>query len=246
MNHSGQALLSLSSLSVSFGGIEAVKGIDLEVYPGELVTLIGANGAGKTTTLKAITGTLQSGSTTHTSGEIRYRGQRIDHQPAHDLLPRGLAMVPEGRGVFSRMTIRENLLMGAYIRDDRDAIEADIERWFGIFPRLKERESQLAGTLSGGEQQMLAIARALMSQPTLLLLDEPSMGLAPIMVERIFDVIRQVFAEGVTILLVEQNVRQALSIASRGYVMDSGRIVLSDTADNLLKDARVVEAYLGG
>ena len=239
----GVPLLQVQGLSVAFGGIEAVRGIDFDVRAGEVVTLIGANGAGKTTTLKAITSTLPR---SRRAGQVRFEGHVIDAVPAHALPERGLAMVPEGRGVFARMTIRENLLMGAYIRDDRDAIEADIERWFGIFPRLKERESQLAGTLSGGEQQMLAIARALMSQPTLLLLDEPSMGLAPIMVERIFDVIRQVFAEGVTILLVEQNVRQALSIASRGYVMDSGRIVLSDTADNLLKDARVVEAYLGG
>ncbi len=243
MSPSDTVLLSLRGLSVSFGGIEAVKGIDLDVYPGELVTLVGANGAGKTTTLKAITGTLQGA---RMAGEIRHRGSRIDDQPAHRLLPSGLAMVPEGRGVFSRMSIRENLLMGAYVRDDLDAVEADIEHWFGIFPRLKERESQLAGTLSGGEQQMLAIARALMSRPALLLLDEPSMGLAPIMVERIFEVIRQVSDSGVTILLVEQNVRQALSIASRGYVMDSGRIVLNDTAAQLLSDPRVVEAYLGG
>ena len=243
MTESGQALLSLRGLQVSFGGIEAVKGIDLDVYPGELVTLIGANGAGKTTTLKAITGTLPAASA---AGDISYLGHRIDKLPAHALLKQGLAMVPEGRGVFSRMTIRENLLMGAYVRDDLDAIDADIERWFDIFPRLRERESQLAGTLSGGEQQMLAMARALMSHPKLLLLDEPSMGLAPIMVERIFEVIRRVASEGVTVLLVEQNVRQALSIASRGYVMDSGRIVLSDTADKLLEDSRVVEAYLGG
>ena len=213
------------------------------MHRGELVTLIGANGAGKTTTLKAITATLSSASTT---GEITYAGQRIERVPAHALLKRGLAMVPEGRGVFSRMSIRENLLMGAYIRDDHQAIDADIERWFGIFPRLKERESQLAGTLSGGEQQMLAMARALMGHPQLLLLDEPSMGLAPIMVERIFEVIRKVAEEGVTVLLVEQNVRQALTVADRGYVMDSGRIVLSDTAASLLQDARVVEAYLGG
>lgn len=243
MRHSESALLSLRGLTVSFGGIEAVKGIDLDVYPGELVTLVGANGAGKTTTLKAITGTLQGA---RPSGSIHYLGQRIDRQPAHQLLSHGLAMVPEGRGVFSRMTIRENMLMGAHIRADLDAIEADIERWFGIFPRLKERESQLAGTLSGGEQQMLAIARAQMAHPKLLLLDEPSMGLAPIMVENIFEVIRMISAEGVTVLLVEQNVRQALSVATRGYVMESGRIVVCDTAVNLMQDARVVEAYLGG
>ena len=243
MSQSEQALLSLRGLKVSFGGIEAVKGIDLDVYPGELVTLIGANGAGKTTTLKAITGTLPAASA---EGEISYRGHRIDKLPAHQLLNQGLAMVPEGRGVFARMTIRENLLMGAYVRADLDAVNADIERWFDIFPRLRERESQLAGTLSGGEQQMLAMARALMSHPQLLLLDEPSMGLAPIMVERIFEVISRVASEGVTVLLVEQNVRQALSVASRGYVMDSGRIVLDDTAEKLLQDSRVVEAYLGG
>ena len=243
MSPAENVLLSLRGLSVSFGGIEAVKGIDLDVHAGELVTLVGANGAGKTTTLKAITGTLQSA---RTAGQISYQGHRIDHQPAHALLPQGLAMVPEGRGVFSRMTIRENLLMGSYIRDDHEAIEADIEYWFGVFPRLKERQLQLAGTLSGGEQQMLAMARALMSRPKLLLLDEPSMGLAPIMVEKIFEVIRQIASEGVTILLVEQNVRQALAVATRGYVMESGRIVLCDTAAHLMQDARVAEAYLGG
>ena len=240
---SDNSLLSLRGLSVAFGGIEAVKGIDLDVYAGELVTLVGANGAGKTTTLKAITGTLYGA---RIAGQISYQGKRVETQPAHTLLPLGLAMVPEGRGVFSRMTVHENLLMGSYIRDDHEAIEADIEHWFSIFPRLKERDAQLAGTLSGGEQQMLAMARALMSKPRLLLLDEPSMGLAPIMVDKIFDVIRQIASEGVTILLVEQNVRQALSVATRGYVMESGRIVLSDTAASLMQDARVTEAYLGG
>ncbi len=243
MNTSSTALLSIRDLRVSFGGIEAVKNIDLDIASGELVTLIGANGAGKTTTLKAITNTLAA---SHVTGEITYLGQRIDHLPAHRLPGLGLVMVPEGRGVFSRMTIRENLLMGAYMRDDQPAIEADIDYWFGIFPRLKEREDQLAGNLSGGEQQMLAMARALMSHPKLLLLDEPSMGLAPIMVERIFEVIRTVANQGITIFLVEQNVRQALSVATRGYVMDSGRVVLNDTAANLLQDPRVVEAYLGG
>jgi branched-chain amino acid transport system ATP-binding protein len=243
MNTSTAALLSIHDLRVSFGGIEAVKGIDLDIAAGELVTLIGANGAGKTTTLKAITNTLAA---SHSTGEITYLGQRIDHLLAHKLPGLGLVMVPEGRGVFSRMTIRENLLMGAYMRDDQLAIDADIDYWFGIFPRLKEREDQLAGNLSGGEQQMLAMARALMSHPKLLLLDEPSMGLAPIMVERIFEVIRTVANEGITIFLVEQNVRQALSVATRGYVMDSGRVVLNDTAANLLQDPRVVEAYLGG
>ena len=239
MNTSSSSLLSIRDLRVSFGGIEAVKGIDLDIAAGELVTLIGANGAGKTTTLKAITNTL---ATSHLTGDISYLDQKIDRLPAHKLPGLGLVMVPEGRGVFSRMTIRENLLMGAYMRDDLQAVEADIDYWFGIFPRLKEREDQLAGNLSGGEQQMLAMARALMSHPKLLLLDEPSMGLAPIMVERIFEVIRTVANEGITIFLVEQNVRQALSVATRGYVMDSGRVVLNDTAANLLQDPRVVEA----
>lgn len=243
MSSSPTSLLSIRNLRVSFGGIEAVKGIDLDVRPGELVTLIGANGAGKTTTLKAITNTLAPSQVT---GEIDYLGERIDSMPAHKLPGRGLVMVPEGRGVFSRMTIRENLLMGAYMRDDHQAIEADIDYWFGVFPRLKERETQLAGNLSGGEQQMLAMARALMSHPKLLLLDEPSMGLAPIMVERIFEVIRKIANQGMTIFLVEQNVRQALAVATRGYVMDSGQLVLNDTAANLLQDPRVVEAYLGG
>ncbi|MCE2871970.1 MAG: ABC transporter ATP-binding protein [Oxalobacteraceae bacterium] len=243
MNAPVSTLLSIRNLTVSFGGIEAVKGIDLDVQAGELVTLIGANGAGKTTTLKAITNTLAA---SNLGGDITYMGQRIDRMPAHKLPGLGLVMVPEGRGVFSRMSIRENLLMGGYLRDDQQAIEADIDHWFGIFPRLKEREDQLAGNLSGGEQQMLAMARALMGHPKLLLLDEPSMGLAPLMVARIFDVIRQVANQGITIFLVEQNVRQALSVATRGYVMDSGRIVLNDTAANLLQDTRVVEAYLGG
>ncbi len=243
MKPSSTSMLSIRDLRVSFGGIEAVKGIDLDIAAGELVTLIGANGAGKTTTLKAITHTLSASQST---GDITYLDKKIDHLPAHKLPGLGLVMVPEGRGVFSRMTIRENLLMGAYMRDDLQAIEADIDYWFRIFPRLKEREDQLAGNLSGGEQQMLAMARALMSHPKLLLLDEPSMGLAPIMVERIFEVIRTVANEGITIFLVEQNVRQALSVATRGYVMDSGRVVLNDTAANLLQDPRVVEAYLGG
>jgi branched-chain amino acid transport system ATP-binding protein len=243
MSETVQPLLEVRSLAVAFGGIEAVKAISFKVMPGELVTLIGANGAGKTTTLKAITGTLPSA---HRRGEVLYAGQRIDQQQAFALPGLGLVMVPEGRGVFSRMTLRENLLMGAYTRDDAVQIEEDIDRWFSVFPRLKERESQLAGTLSGGEQQMLAMARALMGRPKLLLLDEPSMGLAPMMVAQIFDVIRDIAQQGVTILLVEQNVRQALAVAHRGYVMESGRIVLQDTADHLLNDERVREAYLGG
>jgi branched-chain amino acid transport system ATP-binding protein len=236
-------LLQVNALSVAFGGIQAVREVSLNVAEGELVTLIGANGAGKTTTLKAITRTLAA---SRCNGSVHFAGSAIDVVAPHRLPQLGLAMVPEGRGVFTRMTIRENLLMGAYARDDLADIAADIDRWFDTFPRLKERQSQLAGTLSGGEQQMLAMARALMSRPRLLLLDEPSMGLAPIMVERIFEVVREVAQQGVTILLVEQNVRQALVIATRGYVMESGRIVLHDTAANLLQDARVVEAYLGG
>lgn len=235
-------LLDVRGLSVAFGGIEAVRDLALEVAEGELVTLIGANGAGKTTTLKAITGTLPA---SKRSGTVRFDGQAVEAWPAHRLPGLGLAMVPEGRGIFARMTIRENLLMGAYARAEASGVEDDIARWFDVFPRLKEREAQLAGTLSGGEQQMLAMARALMSRPKLLLLDEPSMGLAPIMVERIFEVVRSVAGQGVTVLLVEQNVRQALSLADRGYVMESGRIVLHDTAANLLQDPRVVEAYLG-
>ena len=243
MSETVQPLLEVRSLAVAFGGIEAVKDISFKVMPGELVTLIGANGAGKTTTLKAITGTLPS---SHRRGEVLYAGQRIDQQQAFALPGLGLVMVPEGRGVFSRMTLRENLLMGAYTRDDTVQIDEDIDRWFSVFPRLKERQSQLAGTLSGGEQQMLAMARALMGRPKLLLLDEPSMGLAPMMVAQIFEVIRDIAQQGVTILLVEQNVRQALAVAHRGYVMESGRIVLQDTADQLLNDERVREAYLGG
>lgn len=243
MSETVQPLLEVRSLAVAFGGIEAVKAISFTVMPGELVTLIGANGAGKTTTLKAITGTLPS---SQRSGEVLYAGQRIDQQQAFALPGLGLVMVPEGRGVFSRMTLRENLLMGAYTRDDTVQIEEDIARWFSVFPRLKERQSQLAGTLSGGEQQMLAMARALMGRPKLLLLDEPSMGLAPMMVAQIFEVIRDIARQGVTILLVEQNVRQALAVAHRGYVMESGRIVLQDMADQLLNDERVREAYLGG
>ncbi|MEI8304189.1 MAG: ABC transporter ATP-binding protein [Burkholderiales bacterium] len=235
-----EPLLQVSGLGVAYGGIQAVKGIDLTVMPGELVALIGANGAGKTTTLKAITGALP-----WSAGEVRYRGESIRGLPAHRLVERGLAMVPEGRGVFARMSITENLLMGAYTRRDSAGIARDVERMFGIFPRLKERAGQLAGTLSGGEQQMLAMARALMSRPTLLLLDEPSMGLSPIMVQTVFEVVRSVAAEGVTLLLVEQNARLALKTAHRGYVMDSGLIVMGDQADRLLSDPRVRAAYLG-
>ena len=232
-------LLSVRDLKVAYGGIQAVKGVDFEVHEGELVTLIGANGAGKTSTLKAITGLL-----TPTAGEVFYRGQSLTGAPAHSLIGRGLAMVPEGRGVFARMTIIENLQMGAYRRRDAD-VARDMEAQLAVFPRLRERAHQLAGTLSGGEQQMLAMARALMSRPKLLVLDEPSMGLSPIMVGRIFDVIRDVHSRGTTVLLVEQNARLALQAANRGYVMDSGLITMTDTADRMLEDPRVRAAYLG-
>jgi branched-chain amino acid transport system ATP-binding protein len=235
-----ETVLSVKGLKVAYGGIQAVKGVDLEVRSGELIALIGANGAGKTTTMKAITGTLQPA-----AGEIAYYGRSIKGQGSFQLVGQGLAMVPEGRGVFARMTIVENLQMGAFTRDDEAQIKADIDRMFGIFPRLKERANQLAGTMSGGEQQMLAMARALMSQPKLLLLDEPSMGLSPIMVEKIFEVVRDISAQGVTVLLVEQNARLALQAAHRGYVMDSGLITMSGDAKQMLDDPKVRAAYLG-
>jgi branched-chain amino acid transport system ATP-binding protein len=235
-------VLKVDGLTVAYGGIQAVKGISLEVHEGELITLIGANGAGKTTTLKAITGTLPD---CRVEGHIDYAGQPIRGLTSFQLVRRQLAMVPEGRGVFTRMTIHENLLMGAYIRNDKAGIDDDIEKWYGVFPRLKERSTQLAGTLSGGEQQMLAMARALMSHPRLLLLDEPSMGLSPIMVDRIFDGVRNVAAQGVTILLVEQNARLALQAAHRGYVMESGLITMSGPAQAMLDDPKVRQAYLG-
>jgi len=235
-------ILKIGGLKIAYGGIQAVKGIDLEVKQGELVTLIGANGAGKTTTLKAITGTLPG---CKVEGQIYYAGESIVGIASFELVKRKLVMVPEGRGVFMRMTVLENLLMGAYTRKDRHAIDADIEKWFGVFPRLKERAAQLAGTLSGGEQQMLAMARALMSHPKLLLLDEPSMGLSPIMVERIFEVVRAVAEQGMTILLVEQNARLALQAAHRAYVMDSGLITMSGKAQDMLDDPKVRQAYLG-
>jgi branched-chain amino acid transport system ATP-binding protein len=233
-------LLKVTGLKVAYGGIKAVKGVDFEVREGELVTLIGSNGAGKTTTMKAITGTLPAA-----EGDIEYLGKSIKGKGSWDLVREGLAMVPEGRGVFTRMTITENLQMGAYIRDDKAEIANDIEMVFGIFPRLKERKDQLAGTMSGGEQQMLAMGRALMSRPKVLLLDEPSMGLSPIMVDKIFEVVRDVSARGVTILLVEQNASRALGIADRGYVMESGIVTMNGPAKDLLTDPRVRAAYLG-
>jgi len=233
-------LLQVTGLQVAYGGIQAVKGVDFEVRAGELVTLIGSNGAGKTTTMKAITGTLPLA-----GGDIVYMGKSIRGQGPWDLVKQGLAMVPEGRGVFTRMSIMENLYMGAYIRDDKQGIEDDIEKMFAIFPRLKERRTQLAGTMSGGEQQMLAMGRALMSRPKVLLLDEPSMGLSPLMVDKIFEVVQDVFAQGVTVLLVEQNASRALSIANRGYVMESGIITMSGDAKHMLNDPKVRAAYLG-
>jgi branched-chain amino acid transport system ATP-binding protein len=235
-------ILKISGLKVAYGGIKAVKGIDLEVNRGELVTLIGANGAGKTTTLKAITGTLPA---CKLEGSVSYMGQPLSGAKSFRLVQDKLAMVPEGRGVFTRMSIRENLLMGAYTRKDQAGVDADIEKWYTVFPRLKERSNQLAGTLSGGEQQMLAMARALMCHPTLLLLDEPSMGLSPIMVEKIFEVIRDISSQGITVLLVEQNARLALQAAHRAYVMESGAITMSGDARQMLDDPRVQAAYLG-
>jgi branched-chain amino acid transport system ATP-binding protein len=235
-----EIVLRVSDLQVAYGGIQAVKGASLEVRKGELVTLIGANGAGKTTTLKAITGLLSPA-----SGGIDYLGTSVLGVRADQRVKQGLVMIPEGRGVFARMTIVENLQMGAYLRNDSAGIKRDIDRMFETFPRLKERADQLAGTMSGGEQQMLAMARALMAQPTLLLLDEPSMGLSPIMVDKIFEVIRAVSAQGVTMLLVEQNANLALQAAHRGYVMESGVITMAGEAQAMLVDPRVRAAYLG-
>jgi branched-chain amino acid transport system ATP-binding protein len=232
-------LLEIKGLEVGYGGIRAVKGIDIAVEKGELVCLIGANGAGKTTTLRAICGLLPA-----RSGSVRYEGTDIARVPSYELPRRGLVMVPEGRGIFPQLTVAENLAMGAFSRSD-PGVAADLEHQFATFPRLRERAAQTAGTLSGGEQQMLAIARALMARPKLLLLDEPSMGLAPQLVAKIFDIVREIASLGVTILLVEQNARLALEVANRGYVMESGAIALADAAANLLADAKVRQAYLG-
>ena len=234
-----QALIEALNLEVHYGGIVAVKGISFAVEENEIVCLIGANGAGKTSTLKALARMIPS------RGEIHYGRQRIDALPGQELIGKGLALVPEGRGIFARLTIAENLAMGAYHRRDTAAIAGDLEHIYGLLPRLKERASQVAGTLSGGEQQMLAIGRALMGRPKLLLLDEPSMGLAPLMVEKVFEVVRAVAAEGMTILLVEQNAKLALEVCSRGYVMESGKITLADNSAALLADPRVRAAYLG-
>jgi branched-chain amino acid transport system ATP-binding protein len=233
-------LLEVRGLKVSYGGINAVKGVDLDVAEGELVTLIGANGAGKTTTLKALAGLLRPA-----AGRIHYNGIDITARPAFELVRQGLALVPEGRGVFGRLTVEENLAMGAYSRRDRARITTDFDRVYGLLPRLAERRRQPGGTLSGGEQQMLAIGRALMSRPRMLLLDEPSMGLAPLMVQTVFETIRAVTADGVTLLLVEQNAKLALETCHRGYVMESGLIALADGASQLLANPLVRQAYLG-
>jgi branched-chain amino acid transport system ATP-binding protein len=233
-------LLKVKGLKVAYGGIQAVKGVDMEVRDGELVSLIGSNGAGKTTTMKAITGTLAA-----QDGDIEYLGRSIKGQGPWDLVKQGLAMVPEGRGVFTRMTIIENLQMGAYLRSDHAVVADDMEKMFQTFPRLRERKDQLAGTMSGGEQQMLAMARALMSRPKVLLLDEPSMGLSPIMVDKIFEVVKEVYGQGMTVVLVEQNASRALAMADRGYVMDSGLITMTGPGRQLLADPKVRAAYLG-
>jgi branched-chain amino acid transport system ATP-binding protein len=232
-------MLKVEHLKVSYGGIHALKGISLEVGQGELVALIGSNGAGKTTTLKALSGLLPS------TGEVHYQGASLRHTAAYQRVQNGLALVPEGRGIFARMSVAENLQMGAYTRSDTAEIAQDLARIYDTFPRLAERREQLAGTLSGGEQQMVAMGRALMSRPKLLMLDEPSMGLAPMMVEKIFATIRDISAQGVAILLVEQNAKLALEVAQRGYVLESGRITLSDSAANLLGSDAVRRAYLG-
>jgi branched-chain amino acid transport system ATP-binding protein len=235
----GRSMLAVMNLKVHYGGIAAVKGISFAVEENEIVCLIGANGAGKTSTLKALVRMIPS------QGEIHYGKEHIEALPSHELIGKGIALVPEGRGVFARLTVAENLAMGAYHRRDPSGVAADFERIYGLLPRLKERSAQVAGTLSGGEQQMLAIGRALMGRPRLLLLDEPSMGLAPLMVEKVFEVVRAVAAEGMTILLVEQNARLALEVCSRGYVMESGIITIADTSAALLADSRVRAAYLG-
>ena len=233
-------LLEARNLAIAYGGIKAVKGINLEIASGELVCLIGANGAGKTTTLKALCGLLPV-----TQGSIHYQGAPITGHPVHEMARKGIALVPEGRGIFSRLTVAENLDMGAYTRRDHKEVARDLAHVYEIFPRLHERKAQKAGTLSGGEQQMLAMGRALMSRPKLLLLDEPSMGLAPLMVQKIFETIRAIAAQGVTIFLVEQNAKLALHVSQRGYVMESGLITLQDSSTALLNNPMVQQAYLG-
>ena len=234
------SLLKVEGLQVHYGGIQALKAINFEVKQGERVALIGANGAGKTTTLKAIAGLLKL-----QQGHIFFNGNAIDNTPAHARVGLGIALVPEGRGVFAHLTVADNLLMGAYLRQDRTNIRTDLERYYALFPRLAQRQKQWAGTLSGGEQQMLAIARALMSRPRLLLLDEPSMGLAPLIVKQIFNTLIEITQEGVTLLLVEQNAKLALQTCERAYVLDEGLVSLSGATNDLLKDPKVIHAYLG-
>ena len=233
-------MLEVTGLHVAYGGIQAVRSITFHVNEGEMVALIGANGAGKTSTLKAISRVIDI-----VGGDVHFCGEKISRVAPHDIIRKGIALVPEGRGVFPRLTVAENLAMGAFLRNDKPEIAADLEKIYGYFPRLKERATQLAGTLSGGEQQMLAIGRALMSRPKLLLLDEPSMGLAPIMVQKIFEVVRAVAAEGMTTLLIEQNAKLALESSQRGYVMESGEITLTGESADLLNDPKVRAAYLG-
>ncbi len=233
-------MLEVTGLHVAYGGIQAVRSITFHVNEGETVALIGANGAGKTSTLKAISRVIDT-----VGGDVHFCGEKITRIAAHDIIRKGIALVPEGRGVFPRLTVAENLAMGAFVRNDKPGITDDLDMVYGYFPRLKERVTQLAGTLSGGEQQMLAIGRALMSRPRLLLLDEPSMGLAPLMVQKIFEVIRAVAAQGMTILLIEQNAKLALQTSQRGYVMESGEITLNGEAALLLDDPKVRAAYLG-
>ena len=233
-------MLTLENVSVNYGAINALSGVSLHVEKGEVVTLIGANGAGKTTTLRTITGLL-----TPTEGRVTFEGEEIGGKPTHQLVARGISMSPEGRGVFANLTVRENLQLGAYLKKNKAEIAADLERGFRMFPRLKERETQKAGTLSGGEQQMLAMARALMSRPRLLLLDEPSLGLAPLVVHTIFEAIDEIRGEGTTILLVEQNAHAALKHSDRAYVLETGRIVMEGPSKDLAADPRIKEAYLG-
>jgi len=233
-------VLEVTGLHVAYGGIQAVRSITFHVNQGEMVALIGANGAGKTSTLKAIARVIDA-----VGGDVHFCGEKIGRIAPHDIIRKGIALVPEGRGVFPRLTVAENLAMGAFIRDDKAEIAIDLAKVYGYFPRLKERETQLAGTLSGGEQQMLAIGRALMSRPKLLLLDEPSMGLAPIMVQKIFEVVRAVAADGMTTLLIEQNAKLALQVSQRAYVMESGAITLHGDSVDLLEDPKVRAAYLG-
>lgn len=233
-------MLEVNNIHTYYGNIHALKGITLTVEEGEIVTLIGANGAGKTTTLRTISGLLRP-----RQGDVVFEGEDISNIPAHRMVYKGVAMVPEGRGIFARLTVSENLDMGAFSRDDKETIKSDLERVYTLFPRLKERRTQVSGTLSGGEQQMLAIGRSIMSRPRLLLLDEPSMGLAPVLVETIFDTVKAINEEGTTVLLVEQNANMALGIAHRGYVLQTGSIVLSNTAEILREDPTVQKAYLG-